>query len=123
MTTRTETRRRVLRYPISAGAQATVEIPGPGSNERQSFALVDVSGAGVSFALDGNTRGIELGGTMASASIRIGECRLAGDLVVMHLTPDESGRVICGALFYPADDSDLVKLKSLISGMEALARV
>jgi hypothetical protein len=123
VTTRTETRRRVLRYPISASAEATVEIPCPGSEQRQTFALVDVSGAGVSFALDGDTGGIELGGTLPAASIRIGECRLAGDLLVMHLTPDASGRLVCGALFYPAEDSDLVKLKSLISGMEALARV
>ena len=52
--------------------------------------------------------------------IRIGECLIRGDLVVMHLTAESEARQICGALLYPATDTDLVKLKSVIAGMEAV---
>jgi hypothetical protein len=37
----------------------------------------------------------------------------------MHVTADPDSRYVCGALFYPSTDTDLVKLKGVIAGMEA----
>ena len=37
--------------------------------------------------------------------------------MIMHVTPERSA---CGALLFPMTDHDLVKLKSIIAGIEAV---
>ena len=59
------------------------------------------------------------GSTAQKVEITIGDWRVTGELTVMHMT-SENERWICGALFHPREDADLVKLKSLIAGMSAV---
>ena len=47
--------------------------------------------------------------------MRLSTCEIAGDILVIHVT-DERG--ICGALFYPATDTDLLKLRSAVAALE-----
>jgi hypothetical protein len=63
---------------------------------------------------------MESGSTISGASVRIRECVIQGDLVVMHVTPRSDSRILCGALLYPATDHDLLKLKAVLAGMQAV---
>jgi hypothetical protein len=122
--TRADTRRRHARHTVApeSGATVEVELP-PRAGRRATFPLVDVSHSGVSFRCDGPAlHCLDTGTRLGGAVVRIGECVLHGDLVVMHLTPEGLAGALCGALFYPESDAELVKLKSVIAGMEALGR-
>jgi len=117
MATMTACRRRHRRHRIASEQRAHVELDFPSTSvEGNRCPLLDVSVAGVSFVLSDQLVGVEVGTDIRDVVIRIGDCVLHGDLMVMHVTP---GRRVCGALFYPTTDTDLLKLKSLIAGLEA----
>jgi hypothetical protein len=87
---------------------------------RQRFGLVDVSPSGLSFTAEADRMPpFESGGKLSQVEIRIGGCTIHGELVVMHVTRTAHANPQCGALFYPATDDDLVKLKALVAGLEA----
>jgi hypothetical protein len=124
MAVRTSTRRRQRRFALGSASAARVGFEYPSRNGRRyDLPLVNISKSGLSFALAGHDdlAGLDPGTIIPQAAVRIGECSIAGELVLMHLTPDPFSRATCGALFYPASDEDLIKLRSLIAGMEALA--
>jgi hypothetical protein len=123
MTVRTATRRRQRRYAIQRDKSACVEFEFPSPNGKAyRLPLVNISASGISFALDDNDdlALLDSGTTLPEATVRIGDCVMRGDLMLMHLTPDVESRGSCGALFYPGSDTDLIKLRSVIAGMEAL---
>lgn len=115
MTRATACRRRQHRHPVSADARVEFNYPGP-EGARNSFPLVDISVSGFSFSMAEPLAGIEIGTSIPSAELRVGECVMQGDLMIMHVTPEWS---VVGALFYPATDTDLLKMKSMIAGLEA----
>ena len=82
--------------------------------------LTDISVSGLSFRLTDELPEMEGGTTLSSAVIRLGRCEIHGDLLVMHVTGVGSDETVAGALFYPAKDADLLKLKSAIAGIEAV---
>jgi hypothetical protein len=117
----TKSRRRQHRYPVSGGKLARVEFTHPGPNgKRFDQSVTNVSSSGVSFSIEDTDEltGLEEGTNLAEVVVRIGDCMIRGEMLVMHVTEDTSSRRICGALFYPATDTDLVQLKAVIAGME-----
>jgi hypothetical protein len=120
MATSTKSRRRQERFAVNRTSEASVEFAHAG--RLRSMALHNLSASGVSFASEAaeDFAGLEIGLRLDRAVVRLGEdCTIRGDLVVMHIS--ETGvRQICGALFYPATDGDLVKLKSAVEGMHAV---
>ena len=74
----------------------------------------------MSFAVSPDDRipGLEEGTTIHGIELRVAECSMQGDMLVMHVTTGAESRYVCGALFYPATDTDLIKFKSLIAGLE-----
>jgi len=121
MPTRTDTRRRTPRHAVVLDHDAFVEfdLPGPGGKCR--LPLSDLSHSGLSFHGEvAEISSIESGSTIPDVSLRIRECIIQGDLVVMHVTPRPDSRILCGALLYPATDHDLLKLKAVLAGMEAV---
>ena len=123
MTIATRCRRVARRYRVPDGASATVSFRFPSPNgQHVELALVDVSVSGMSFAYNDELPGLESGATIAPVVLRLGSCEMHGELLVMHVTPQSPARTVCGVLFYPATDTDLVKLKSAIAGIEALHR-
>jgi hypothetical protein len=123
MSVRTASRRRQRRYTIGLDKSATVEFEYPSPNGRPyRMKLVNISVSGLSFALDDHDdlALLDAGTTIPDGTVQIGDCTLRGDLMLMHLTPDELSRGMCGALFYPSSDTDLVKLRCVIAGMEAV---
>ncbi len=121
MTTRTATRRRVPRHAVVLDEGAFVEFSHPKSGDKCRLPLSDLSHSGLSFYGEpAEMPAVESGASLPGASLRIRECIIQGDLVVMHVTAREDSRILCGALLYPATDNDLLKLKAVLAGMEAV---
>jgi hypothetical protein len=119
MTTAESCRRKTKRHPARDSEEACVELSTPHRrDERCRLPLMDISVSGLSFVIGDELPDIENGSDLSDAVIHLGECQIRGDLVVMHLTPQTDTRTICGALFYAASDSDLIKLRSAVAGME-----
>jgi hypothetical protein len=122
MTTTTGCRRKQRRRPTSGSGSAWIEVnyPQP-EGRRHELALVDVSVSGLSFIFEEQLAGLETGADLSDVLIHLGDCEIRGELVVMHVTPQGPGRWLCGALFYAAGDTDLLKWRAAIAGMEAAA--
>ncbi len=125
MSTITKSRRRQQRHVVTGGHGAVVEFDYPNPNGRTyRVPVVNLSASGVSFSIRAEQHrelfGLEEGANLAGAVLRIGGCMVRGDLVVMHITDVNESERKCGALLYPDSDNDLVKLKSVIAGMEAV---
>jgi hypothetical protein len=119
MTRRTACRRTQRRFSISQAATAFVEFEcPPSSGNWLKLPLVDISVSGVSFGIIDELDSIDSGTSIGPVKIHLGNCEMAGEFLIMHVTPEGSGRTICGALFYPASDDDLIKLKSVVAGIE-----
>ncbi len=113
-------RRRIRRYRVAGTRGANVEFRYPEPNGR-SFVLplIDLSIAGFSFSLEEPIPGLEHGSSIETAVVRIDDCAIEGDLVVMYLDDGNEGEALCGALFYPEGETELVKLKCVVAGLEA----
>jgi len=109
-------RRKARRYALPPELEASLEFGYPTPRDhRCSLPARDVSPSGVSFVLTHELPGLEIGSEIGRATLRAGRHAIHGDLVVIHLTPDESPGSICGTILYPRTDADIVKLKSLIA--------
>ncbi len=119
MSTVTRNRRRQTRHSVRSEEPASVEFEAAGGSAGpRRFTIVNLSPSGVSFALDPELSRLEAGTSIPQVTLRIGECAVHGELLVMHVTPGADSRYVCGSLFYPATDTDLVKLRSVIAGLE-----
>jgi len=117
----TKSRRRQRRYPVSRDKVARLEFSHPGPNGRcYDLDVTNISSSGVSFSFEETDEltSLEEGTSLSGVVIGVGECMIRGEMVVMHVTGDTGSRRTCGALFYPATDTDLVQLKGVIAGME-----
>ena len=118
MTTRTACRRRQRRQLLIHDPQARVAFEQNGL--RHSLALVDLSPSGLSFTAEAEQMPqFESGTTVRAVEVQVADCRIRGELVVMHVTQATGGNPVCGALIYPETDGDLTKLKALVAGLEA----
>ena len=118
----TKSRRRQQRHGVARERAAWVKFEYPSPNGREyRLPLTNVSCSGISFRLtDEELGGMEEGTTLSETVLCFGDCMIYGDILVMHVTSDPGGTEICGALFYPKADADLVKLKGVIAGMEVV---
>ena len=121
MPTKAGCRRRQRRFSISetGGGAVEFEYPEPGCR-RHCVPLTDISASGLSFNMDEPLPGLESGASINQVLIRLGDCEIRGDLLLMHVTPIFLSTLQCGALFYPATDTDLIKLKSVLAGIGAV---
>lgn len=113
-------RRRHHRLSVNGDESFRVEFQHPGPHGAEySLKLRDVSQAGVSFELDRELPGIEIGYQISNVTVFLGTRKLKGDLVIVHVSSNGNSAAICGALFYPMTDDDLVKLKSTVKELLA----
>ena len=123
MATLRQSRRVVRRHAIANADQARIAFPYPGPGGRRcELPLIDISISGLSFRYRDEIPRLETGAALSQVTVRFGNCEIEGDLLVMHVTQHAPGETVCGALFYPAKDADLLKLKSVIAGIEAVSR-
>jgi len=121
MSTRTACRRKTRRFPFNSGQNVWVEFEYPSQGgQAHRLPLVDISASGISFALTNELPLLESGTSLSGAVIRVESSEMRGDLLILHVTPVPDGLTVCGALFYPSNDAELVKLKSVVSGIQAV---
>lgn len=118
MSTKTPCSRRDERHHLSPALKARVEFDYP-SGKRWRLELVDLSVAGLAFALDQGHPKMECGSHLSEVQIHVGESELNGDLVILHVTRESDSRTVCGALFHPASEKQQVKLREVIEGLNS----
>ena len=118
MSTTARCSRRDERHDLSTDLKARVEFDYP-AGKRWRLPLVDLSVAGLAFALDEGRPTMECGSHLSEVEIHIGETEMSGDLVILHVTRESDSRTVCGALFHPASQEHQVKLKEIIEGIGA----
>jgi len=118
--TRTPSRRKQHRYDVSGASNAFVELthPQPGG-PLYKLPLCDIGVSGLRFSFTEEFPGIEVGTSFSPVAICIGDCRIRGELVIMHLTEVSESVVHAGALFYPASDEELILVKGVVAGLDA----
>jgi hypothetical protein len=121
MATTTTCRRTQRRHTAAGTHSAAIEVSYPQpEGKRFLLPLVDLSVSGLSFVFEDELAGIESGTALSDIRIHLGDCEIQGDLVVMHVTERSATQWTCGALFYAASDTDLLKWRSAIAGIESV---
>lgn len=113
-------RRTHDRFPLDPTTGGTIEFlfPGP-TGAPCAMRLRDLSRSGLSFVLAHELPGLEVGDSLDHTCMKIAGREVRGDVLVMHLTPDDAAGAVCGALFYPADDVDILTLRAILGELEA----
>lgn len=114
---RLETR---LAVPRAERAFVEFDYPQP-TGKRRRLSLIDLSTAGICFALPFyGLSGIELSTHLLDVIVRIGGCEIEGELLVSHVTRESDERILCGGRFYPATESDRLQMTKAIASLESI---
>lgn len=117
-------RRKYPRFSLTASYAGTIEFGFPGPEGTPCcMDLLDLSRGGISFILAHELPGLEAGESIDGARVQLGGHTVHGDIVVMHLTPDATRGDVCGALFFPSQDEDILALRALLAMLEVEATV
>jgi hypothetical protein len=109
------------RFSILQSRDARVEFCYPNPQGRPlRLQLLDISVSGLRFRLSEQLPLLARGGVIEGVVVRVGECEMRGKLLIKHVTVEDS-RKHCGAIFYPADESDLYKLNGVLAGISIQA--
>ena len=84
--------------------------------------LRDISLSGLSLTLPQELVGIELGDIVRGIEAEVARKTFHGDLLVMHVTPVNEAGALCGGLFYPETDEDLITIRLVVRALEAAAK-
>lgn len=117
MTVARRTKRSTPRFSIPESQGASIELI-DGHGPLRSFQIRDISISGISFVLTQEFGEPESGTEYPEATLRFPRTEIAGGILVMHTTEEDDGTRICGSLFYPASEEDLMKLKGVVAGFE-----
>lgn len=113
-------RRHHHRHVFAAERGACAEVRFPvASPETLSLRVRDVSLGGISLILEATLPGLEVGDTLKGIDCVLEGRRVRGDLLVMHLTPGNAAGSVCGGLFYPATDEDLLLMRAIVEELDA----
>lgn len=107
------------RYAVPRAERAFVEFDYPQPmGKRRRLSLLDLSSAGVCFALPFyGLSGIGLATNLIDVVIRVGSCEIEGEILVSHVTRESDERVLCGGRFYPATEHDRLHMMKAIAGL------
>jgi hypothetical protein len=124
MTQQPNCRRKSRRLSFPEGEDWAVEFnyPAPGGIPCR-MPLRDLSTSGTSFRLSHDLPGLEFGRTVRYVTLTMNRRTVYGDMLVMHLTPDASEGSVCGVLFYPATDKDVVTWREALVELESKRNV
>jgi len=65
---------------------------------------------------------VQAGDIVRGIEARVARKTFRGDLLVMHVTHASEAGPICGGLFYPEGDEDLITIRLVVRALEAAAR-
>lgn len=112
-------RRLQKRFPLPADAGAVIKFNHPSPHGASYTTPVrDVSLSGLSFRLVEPIPGLYVGDILRGVEASIAGRTFRGDLLPMHLTPDNSIGSACGGLFYPESDEDLITIRLVVRALE-----
>jgi hypothetical protein len=113
-------RRLQKRYSTPADTDANLTFRYPGPNGQPFDAkLRDISLSGLSLVLPAELPGIQTGDILRGMEVRVARKTFRGDLLVMHVTPANEAGAICGGLFYPDGDEDLITIRLVVRALDA----
>ncbi|MFN7966493.1 MAG: PilZ domain-containing protein [Acidobacteriota bacterium] len=104
-------------FPPEVEARVVFGYPFPGAH-RCVMPLRDLSPGGMAFTLNLDLPGLDVGQNIEQAELIVGEKRVRGEILVMHLTPGPFTGAICGALFFPVEDEDISTYQELVASVE-----
>jgi hypothetical protein len=73
----------------------------------------DISGSGLSFFVVPGLPTLEAGDLLRDVVVEVGSRPIRGEMVVLHVTPQFEPGAVCGGLFYPKSDDDLLAVRRL----------
>jgi len=113
-------RRLQNRYaiPFDTGAVLEFRYPSP-DGTRLETRLRDISLSGLSMTLPEELVGIQAGDIVKGIEARVAGKNFRGDLLVMHVSPTSESGTVCGGLFYPEGDGDLITIRLVVRALEA----
>jgi len=113
-------RRLQKRYSTPADTEASLRFRYPAPNGEQFDArLRDISLSGLSLVLPAELPGIQAGDILRGMEARVARKSFRGDLLVMHITPANESGAVCGGLFYPDGDEDLITIRLVVRALDA----
>ena len=116
-------RRLQNRYTVPAEAEATLQFRHPPPHGPQlETRLRDVSLSGLSMVLPEEFAEVQAGDIVRGVEARVARKTFRGDLLVMHVTHAQESGAICGGLFYPEGDEDLITIRLVVRALEAASR-
>jgi hypothetical protein len=111
-------RRRDRRYPVTQSARTYLELRAPDGN-RERVRLLDLSVAGLAFEAPEWMSASSVDSEIPGVVVQVEDCSIHGHLQVLHVTPLSGPGRICGAHFYPSDETELTRMAALLSGLDA----
>jgi hypothetical protein len=116
-------RRLQNRFAIPAEANGILQFRYPGPNGRNiEVRLRDLSLSGLSLTLPEEMTGVQPGDIVKAIEARVASKTFRGDLLVMHVSPANETGAVCGGLFYPEGDEDLITIRLVVRALEAASR-
>lgn len=114
-------RRTLDRHRVPDSLTSSAEFHWPGRKGEIFHArLRDVSFAGLSLQVTEQLPGLEIGECLRNLQVTFDGIRLRGELLLMHITPLSESGSVCGGLFYPAGDADVLALRKVVRRLESL---
>lgn len=113
-------RRLQRRFPLLAdsGSRLSFRFPSKGGEPLEA-SVRDISLSGVSIVLPCTLAGLAVGDVIAGVDACVAEKSFRGDLLVMHVSPQNEPGAICGGLFYPETDEDLITIRLIVRQLES----
>ncbi|HEX4824705.1 MAG TPA: hypothetical protein VFV19_10345 [Candidatus Polarisedimenticolaceae bacterium] len=113
-------RRLQRRYNLAPDAGATLRFryPAP-AGVPYDLPLRDISLSGLSLVLPNDFPELQAGDMIKGIEVRVSRKVFHGDLLVMHVTPLHQVGGVCGGLFYPEGDEDLITVRLVIKALDA----
>jgi len=117
-------RRLQKRYAPPEGMPSSLKFTHPSPNGAFFEApLRDISLSGLSLILPAELPGMQLGDIVRGIEVRVAQKSFRGDLLVMHVTPTNEPGAVCGGLFYPDGDEDLITIRLVVKALDAAGAI
>jgi len=65
---------------------------------------------------------VQAGDIVRGIEARVARKTFRGDLLVMHVTRPGEAAAVCGGLFYPEGDEDLITIRLVVRALAAAAK-
>lgn len=110
------------RHAVPRAERAYVQFDYPQSTDRRRrLSLLDMSTDGLCFTVPfhGFT-GVSSSTNLIDVIVRIGGCEISGELIVSHVTRKSEERTLCGGRFYPASQTDRLKMAQALAALKSI---